>query len=87
MIGEVCQLLKVGALDVELNIGVALILTYGVYELDEISDGKPTLAQCANANGESYPNVPIPDGQVYDVPGNCVLILRGHRAQVVPLPR
>jgi hypothetical protein len=53
----------------------------------DLADGIKTHIQCAYANGESYPVYVLRDGDTYRVPGNCVAVLRGHHAQVVPLVR
>ena len=56
----------------------------GYLVFKDLADGIRTQIQCANANGESYPVYVLGDGKAYPVPGNCVALLRGHRAQVVP---
>jgi Novel STAND NTPase 1/FHA domain len=49
----------------------------------DVPDGRVTLAQCPATNGERYPLYRLRDGGVNSVPANCVLILLGHRAQIV----
>jgi hypothetical protein len=55
----------------------------GSLVITDIPDGAPTDAQCPQSNGESYPLYRIRDGDTRDVPTNCVLIVRGTRAQIV----
>lgn len=57
------------------------------YWLDDVPDGKNTYAQCAKPNGDDYVPYFVADGEARRVPGKCVLIVGGHRAQVVPVSR
>ncbi|MDQ5821554.1 MAG: FHA domain-containing protein [Actinomycetota bacterium] len=55
-------------------------------EAFDTADGVASSYQCAEANGESYPTETLRDGFGFKsfVP-HCVLIVRGHRVQVVPI--
>ena len=55
----------------------------GGAQIADVADGTSIRGQCPTSNGESYPFSSLPDGVTGYAPGDCVLILRGHRAQIV----